>query len=211
MIVPSNLVGRFSWACRAREGVDRKLPSRIAALRQWDRLTAKGLDQWDEARRVGLPAYDHPRDDMRGGLDRYRSDLRDTPWKAFFLRWVEPEITKQYDAKEEAGASPTRQKYETSPGKKYDLVEALDKGVIAMLRAAGLSAAGVTAKCARASFHRTARKHRRPARQRCASVCPCLCACVPVCLCGRVAAWTRVWQVAVGEGQEARDPRGGAA
>jgi len=134
---------------RGREGVDRKLSSRITSLRQWEQLTSHGLEQWNGAREVGLPPYDHPREDLRGGLERYKSELRDapdgnpTPWKAFFLKWVVPEIEKQYVAKEQpAGGSCL-----VLPRiKKYDLVEALDKGVIAMLRAAGVSPAGVTAR-----------------------------------------------------------------
>jgi hypothetical protein len=136
---------------------------------------------------------------MRGGLDNYRSKLRDTPWKAFFLRWVEPEIAKQYAAKKEAGASPTGKKCETSPGKKYDLVVALDKGVIAMLRKAGVSFAGLTAQCVRAppSIHRTARKLCLPTRANgvrlcvCASGRRCVCASVRLPACARVC--PRVW------------------
>jgi hypothetical protein len=58
---------------------------------------------------------------------RYKSELRDapdgnpTPWKAFFLKWVVPEIEKQYVAKEQpaGGSSLVLPRI-----KKYDLVKA---------------------------------------------------------------------------------------
>jgi hypothetical protein len=127
-------------------------------LHEWEELIERGLASWDPARERGLPDYDHPRDDLRGGIDKYIPDLRDTadgaytPWKAFFIKWVAPEIDKQSSKVPKA-----------SPGRKYtlDMADALDKATAHMLEEAGINPAGVTARCACATAPANARCVRR--------------------------------------------------
>jgi hypothetical protein len=120
-------------------------------LREWDVLVVHGLNTWDPARERGVPEYDHPRESLRGGLDKYIVDLRNmpdgtpTPWKAFFLTWVKPQIEKQYT--KAVAAEP---KAAGTPGKQRSLcmVSALDRAVARMLEAAGVDPTGVTSRCA---------------------------------------------------------------